>query len=162
MSVRCYLSLGSNLRSPQRQLHQAIRLLCHLPHSRLVKCSKLYFNQAQGLRAQPPFYNAVVSLDTTLAPLQLLHHCQTIENSQGRVRKKRWGARTLDIDILIYGQLQCKTPKLTLPHPRLNLRDFVLIPLRQLMPNLCFDSASITSKPTPIQIALSARLNTGQ
>jgi len=133
MSVRCFLSLGSNLRSPERQIFQAIRLLRNLPRTTLTKHSALYFNPAVGLRAQPAFCNAVVLIETHLTANQLLSHCQQIELQQGRVRKKRWGARTLDIDILIYGQLKCHTPKLTLPHPRLLERDFMLVPLLQLL-----------------------------
>ncbi len=132
MTIRCYLGLGSNLRSPERQIHQAIRLVRSIPHCTLRQQSRLYPNAAVGLRAQPRFCNAVVSIDTTLSPMHLLHYCQGIENQQGRVRKKRWGARTLDIDILLYGNQRYHTPKLTLPHPRLLQRDFVLIPLRQL------------------------------
>jgi 2-amino-4-hydroxy-6-hydroxymethyldihydropteridine diphosphokinase len=136
MSVRCYLSLGSNLRSPERQIRQAIRLLSTIPQSTLHKQSALYFNQAVGLRAQPDFCNAVVSLNTRLTPTELLHYCQQLEYGQGRVRKRRWGARTLDIDILLYGQFACQTPTLTLPHPRLLERNFVLIPLAQISPHL--------------------------
>jgi 2-amino-4-hydroxy-6-hydroxymethyldihydropteridine diphosphokinase len=133
MSVLCALGLGSNLRSPERQIRQALRALRQIPRSSLLKHSTLYFNKAIGLRAQPQFCNAVALLATTLPPLELLHHCQKIEHQQGRVRKKRWGARTLDIDILLYGDYQCQTPTLIIPHPLLTQRDFVLIPLRELL-----------------------------
>ena len=133
MSVRCYLSLGSNLRSPERQIRQAIHALGHIPRSSLLAHSSLYFNPAVGLRAQPRFCNAVALLTTTLTPMQLLQQCQCIEQQQGRVRKKRWGARTLDIDILFYGDYQCQTPTLTIPHPLLTQRDFVLTPLLEIL-----------------------------
>ena len=136
MTVRSYLGLGSNLRTPKRQIQQALQQLRTLPHTYVKKHAHIYFNQAIGLRAQPPFHNTVVLLETTLPASRLLHYCQRLEQRQGRVRKRRWGARTLDIDILLYSKLRCHTATLTLPHPELTRRDFVLIPLLQLTPEL--------------------------
>ncbi|OYV55285.1 MAG: 2-amino-4-hydroxy-6-hydroxymethyldihydropteridine diphosphokinase [Legionella sp. 21-45-4] len=137
MSNACYLGLGSNLRSPERQLHHALTALRCIPHTTIEKQSRPLFSQAMGLRAQPNYCNAVVLINTTLPPEKLLQFCQHIEASQGRVRKKRWGSRTLDIDILLYDTLEYHSPTLTLPHPQLLQRDFVLIPLLSLAPSLC-------------------------
>ena len=131
-AIRCYLGLGSNLASPERQLRQAIHKLQRLPRTVLKRCSSIYHTEPYGRRAQPPYQNMVVELYTSLPAERLLHLCQQIENKQGRVRKVRWGARTLDIDILFYGNHRINTPTLTVPHPGILLRDFVSIPLSEL------------------------------
>ncbi|MDI9818884.1 MULTISPECIES: 2-amino-4-hydroxy-6-hydroxymethyldihydropteridine diphosphokinase [unclassified Legionella] len=129
---RCYLSLGSNLKSPERQLRQAIASLRKLPSTHIIKVATFYHNKAWGRRNLPDFCNTVILLQTTLKPQYLLSICQRIERAHGRVRKVRWGSRTLDIDILLFGNLKVRSPKLTLPHPALHLRDFVLIPLLEI------------------------------
>ncbi|CEK10636.1 2-amino-4-hydroxy-6-hydroxymethyldihydropteridine diphosphokinase [Legionella hackeliae] len=128
----CYLSLGSNLSSPERQLRTAIETLRRLPATSLLKVATLYRSKAWGRKSQPDFVNTVVMLQTTLTPQQLLAECQKIEKQQGRVRKVKWGSRTLDIDILLYGSLTKKTKPLILPHPRIHLRDFVFVPLLEI------------------------------
>lgn len=132
----CYLSLGSNLSPSERRLRQTINLLRYLPRSCLIQCSSLYLSEAWGLRAQPHYVNLVASIKTSLPPKLLLAHCQRIEKQQHRVRKKKWGARTVDIDILLFGQRQICTPQLIIPHPRMLERDFVLAPLLEIAPHL--------------------------
>ena len=128
----CYLSLGSNLDSPERQLRLAINALQKLPKSYVIKTARLYRTQAFGRKTQPHYVNSVVALNTLLTPYQLLHYCQKIEKQQGRVRKIRWGARSLDIDLLLYNNKKMDSPTLTLPHPRMHERDFVMIPLIEI------------------------------
>lgn len=129
----CYLGLGSNLSSPQRQLQQAIAHLRRLPFTQVIEVAPFYRNKAWGRKSQPDFYNTVVVLHTRLTPEYLLKLCQTIELRQGRVRKKiPNAARTLDIDILMFADRQIRSPQLTIPHPKLKERDFVLVPLYSL------------------------------
>jgi 2-amino-4-hydroxy-6-hydroxymethyldihydropteridine diphosphokinase len=131
--VDCYLGLGSNLRGPKRQLNQAIASLRTLPRSIIKKQSRVYRSLPMGVRAQPNYCNQVIAIQTTLPALALLRHCQSIEKKQQRIRKRHWGARTLDIDILLYGHQQICTRDLTIPHPRMLERDFVLIPLLEIL-----------------------------
>ncbi len=132
----CYLGLGSNLSSPQRKLHQAVSALAKMPSSALLQQSPVYHSKPWGVSAQPDYYNMVIKLKTFLTPHQLLAHCQGIENKMGRVRKKRWGARTIDIDVLLYGDRKLNTAHLIIPHPYMLQRDFVLLPLLAMSPGL--------------------------
>lgn len=137
---RAWIGLGSNLDDPPAQLARAIAALAALPGSRLVNVSFAYRNPAlrmPGSPPQPDYVNAVVALDTGLAPLALLDAMQAIEHAQGRVREQRWGPRTLDLDLLIYADLVLDTPRLTLPHPGMSQRLFVLRPLADIAPDLC-------------------------
>lgn len=88
-----------------------------------------------GVRAQPMFYNIVVAMQTALPPHHLFQYCKKVERNQGRIHKQRWGARTIDIDILLYGDQSITTHALRIPHPHMLERDFVLIPLLELSPN---------------------------
>lgn len=135
--IRCYLALGSNLGVPKRQLIRAIKHIRSMPGTVFIKSSSLYFNKAWGRKLQPDFYNAVLAIDTRLTPGHLLAQCQAIERKQGRQRKVLWGARTLDIDILLYGNRRIHEQHLTIPHPRLLERDFVLTPLFEIAPWIC-------------------------
>ncbi|CAM4445828.1 MAG: 2-amino-4-hydroxy-6-hydroxymethyldihydropteridinepyrophosphokinase [Legionella sp.] len=128
----CYLGLGSNQKSPERQLRRAIKAIRALRSTSLTKVSSFHWTKAWGLQGQQDFCNAVVEINTTLAPLQLLRACQEIEKQQGRVRKKRWGPRVIDIDILTYGNKTLQINNLTIPHPYITSRDFVLQPLSEL------------------------------
>lgn len=128
----CYLSLGSNLNSPERQLRKALQTLRTLPSTYLLKVATLYRSEAWGRRSQPDFVNTVVMIQTSLTPQQLLKECQKIEQRHKRVRTVRWGSRTLDIDILLYGTLRVYSKQLVLPHPRIHLRDFVFVPLLEV------------------------------
>jgi 2-amino-4-hydroxy-6-hydroxymethyldihydropteridine diphosphokinase len=138
-TVRAYIALGSNLAEPARQLQQAIDALAILPLSKLVARSSLYRSPAlvaPGCSGQPDYLNAVAAIDTALAPQALLAALQQIEHSQGRVRNERWGARTIDLDLLLYGDLQLQSVALTLPHYALTERGFVVLPLLEIAPDL--------------------------
>lgn len=134
---RAYIALGSNLGTPVEQLRAALRAMAELPDSKLVAVSSFYASDPLGPADQPRFVNAVAALDTALAPLQLLDALQTIEQEQGRVRKaERWGPRTLDLDILLFGDLTLTSERLTLPHYHMHARAFVLYPLAEIAPRL--------------------------
>ena len=130
--IDAYIALGSNLEDPPRQLQLAIDALGALPESRLIRVSPGYSSPAVGPGQQPDYINAVAHLATRLGPEQLLDHLQAQETLQGRTRSLRWGPRTLDLDILLYGDLQLCTERLTIPHPALAQRNFVLYPLADL------------------------------
>jgi 2-amino-4-hydroxy-6-hydroxymethyldihydropteridine diphosphokinase len=141
--IAAYIGLGSNLQKPIRQLRSAVAAIRQLPDSKIAGISSAYGSAALGPGEQPDYLNAVLRLNTDLAPETLLEKLQQIENSQGRVRTERWGARTLDLDILLYGDLQIATPTLTIPHAALPLRNFVLYPLVEISgPNLVLPDGS--------------------
>lgn len=131
-----YIALGANLGDPAATVNAAFAALDRLPHSRLLAKSALYRTAPVGIADQPEFVNAAARLETTLAPEALLDALLDIEQAFGRVRAERNGPRTLDLDILLYDELCLATPRLTLPHPRLHLRAFVLQPLAELAPDL--------------------------
>lgn len=131
-----YLALGSNLKTPSRQLHLAIHALRRAPGIHVLTIAPFYSNKAVGRRSQPDFCNTVIKIMTTLTAQQLLLSCQKIEKKQGRIRRTKWAARTLDIDILFYGSQVIQTPSLIIPHPELIKRDFVTIPLLQICPEI--------------------------
>lgn len=128
----CYLGLGSNQKAPERQIRQAIKAIKALPATAITQVSNLYWSKAWGLCNQQDFCNVVVEISTSLSPSSLLTYCQRIETQQGRVRKKRWGPRTLDVDIILYNCRTIQTKKLTIPHPHWQSRDFVVIPLAEI------------------------------
>ena len=138
MSYLAYLGLGANLGQPQQQLSWAVTQLAELPQCQLVSVSRLYRSKpALGSpENQPDYTNAVVSVATTLTPHQLLQQLQAIENQAGRVRVERWGARILDLDILLYAQAEIITAELTVPHVELCHRSFVVLPLLDICPTL--------------------------
>lgn len=131
--VRAYIGLGSNLSAPTAQLHSAVQALEALPASRLAGVSSFYTSDSL-LPGQPRYTNAVAALDTTLAPLALLDALQAIEQAQGRERHERWGPRTLDLDIILFGEALIDEPRLKVPHYHLQARAFVLYPLAELVP----------------------------
>lgn len=134
--TRAYVALGSNLDDPRAQVLRGFDALTRLPGSRLLARSRLYRSAPWGVTEQPGFVNAAAELETTLAPRQLLDSLLDIERTAGRDRGgPRWGPRVLDLDLLLYGNLQCEDPGLTLPHPRLHERAFVLLPLNELAPD---------------------------
>ena len=136
----CYLGLGSNLGnelgSPSEHLQQAVDSLSQYERIRHVRVSSFYASAPMGPQDQPDFINAVVELETCLAPLALLDVCQALEQSAKRARVRHWGERSLDVDLLLYGQAQIAEPRLTVPHAGLGERNFVLIPLQELAPAL--------------------------
>lgn len=134
--IRCFIGLGSNLSDPAKQLHSAAKALARLPDSRLTALSSLYQSRPLGAIAQPDYINAVVMLDTRLPAMALLDALQAIEQQQGRVRLQHWGPRTLDLDLLLYGAEQIDLPRLHVPHPEMQHRNFVLLPLAELAPEL--------------------------
>jgi 2-amino-4-hydroxy-6-hydroxymethyldihydropteridine diphosphokinase len=135
-----YIGLGSNLAQPMQQLQRALATLRSLATLKVVTVSSFYRSAPLDGSAQPDYLNAVAQIDTSLAPLALLHQLQHIENEQGRERAVRWGARTLDLDLLLVDQIQLHSVDLTLPHPGLTLREFVVFPLLEIAPNLVLPS----------------------
>lgn len=134
---RCYIGLGANLVEPVAQLQAAVTALGQLPETELVQVSRFYSSKPMGPQDQPDYVNAVAALNTRLTPLALLHALQQIELAHGRQRKaERWGPRTLDLDILLFGMQQIDHPELTVPHYGMRLREFVLYPLAELAPDL--------------------------
>jgi 2-amino-4-hydroxy-6-hydroxymethyldihydropteridine diphosphokinase len=131
-----YVALGSNLGDPRQQVLDAMEALARLPDTSLLKRSQLYRTPPWGVLEQPPFINAAVQLDTTLSPHRLLDALIAIEQTAGRVRVQRNGPRTLDLDLLHVDGVQLDDERLTLPHPRMAERAFVLLPLHDLAPSL--------------------------
>lgn len=135
--MQSYIGLGSNLDNPELQLEKALAALRDIPDTSLVKYSSFYRSMPLGPSDQPDFINAVALLDSSLTAGQLLSQLQSIENRQGRVRDgQRWGPRILDLDILLYGDQVIDAPELTVPHPGIRYRNFVLMPLLELAPDL--------------------------
>jgi len=137
--TRVYIALGSNLASPLSQVTAAIDALGAIPDSQIVAVSGFYRTPPLGPQDQPDYLNAAVALETSLAPEALLDHTQRIELDQGRVRKaERWGPRTLDLDIMLFGDETIATPRLTVPHYDMKNRGFMLWPLFEIAPELHF------------------------
>ena len=132
MMVKDYVGLGSNLDHPRRQLQAAYTAIQQLPDTRVLGDSGLFRSPPMGPQDQPDYLNAVVLIETELSPHQLLTALQAIEQQQGRVRKRHWGERTLDLDILLYGNEQISEKDLVIPHIGIPEREFVLYPLQRL------------------------------
>ncbi len=133
----CYIGLGSNLDSPINQIQQAIYTLSNSTQIKLFKKSSLYKSPPMGSQDQNDYINAVVAIKTCLSPIVLLDKLQSIELTQGRIRKEeRWSARTLDLDLLLYGNQIIESDRLTVPHYGLTERVFVLYPLSEIAPHL--------------------------
>ncbi|BCU56954.1 2-amino-4-hydroxy-6-hydroxymethyldihydropteridine diphosphokinase [Enterobacter kobei] len=134
-----YIAIGSNLASPLEQVNAAITALGEIPHSQIVARSAFYRTPPLGPQDQPDYLNAAVALETTLDAEALLDHTQRIELAQGRVRKaERWGPRTLDLDIMLFGDEVINTPRLTVPHYDMHNRGFMLWPLFEIAPEVLF------------------------
>lgn len=129
-----YIALGSNLENPQRQVRAGFAALALLPRSRLAAQSSLYRSAPVGYADQPDFVNAVAALHTALSPRALLDALLAIEREHGRVREFPNAPRTLDLDIVLYGERVVNEPGLWLPHPRMHQRGFVIVPLAQIAP----------------------------
>ena len=134
--TRAFVALGSNLGDSRQQILDAMSALAELPHTRLLQRSSLYRTPPWGVSDQPPFINAAVELDTDLSPHALLDALLAIEQQAGRVRAERNGPRILDLDLLHVDGAQSGDPRLTLPHPRMAERAFVLLPLGDIAPTL--------------------------
>ncbi len=146
--VEAYISLGSNLNDPLHQVELACQALQNLDNSELLEVSSWYQSKAVGPGEQADYINGVCKLCTKLSPEHLLNSLHTIEANQGRVRRERWGARTLDLDILLYGQTVMNTEQLQIPHPRLHERNFVLYPLNEIAGDLQIPTPDLSKKVT--------------
>lgn len=140
--VQTFIGLGSNLQQPLTQIRNALRELAQLSRSKLIKHSSFYETEPMGPvdqadYDQPGYINAVAELETELAPEELLDKLQSIETAHRRVRGDiQWGPRTLDLDLLLYGDETIETERLTVPHPGITERNFVLIPMVEISPEL--------------------------
>jgi 2-amino-4-hydroxy-6-hydroxymethyldihydropteridine diphosphokinase len=130
-----FIALGSNLQDPAAQVRAGMAALARLPETRVTAQSSLYRSAPAGYADQPDFVNAVAAVETTLAPHALLDALLAIERHRGRVREFRNAPRTLDLDVLLYGDLAIDDARLTIPHPRLHERAFVLVPLAEIAPD---------------------------
>lgn len=131
-----YVALGANLGDPVATVKQAVEALKTLPRSRLLAASSLYRTAPVGLKDQPDFINAVAALETELTPAALLDELFAIEARFGRQRSVRNAPRTLDLDLLLHGDIRSDNPAIILPHPRMHERAFVLAPLAEIAPAL--------------------------
>jgi len=133
-----YIGLGSNLENPENQLRTALISISELKDVDVICDSGLFKSKPMTLNdeQQPDYFNAVVKVDSQISPYELLDVLQTIENNQARVREHKWGPRTLDLDILLYDDLQLNDQRLTIPHPGMADRAFVLYPLQRIETDL--------------------------
>jgi len=141
-----FVGIGSNLEDPEQQVKNAFAELDRLPHTRVVRRSSLYRSAPVGYDAQPDFINAVVQLETGLAAERLLAELQALEARHGRARSFRNAPRTLDLDLLLFGDARRSSPELTLPHPRMHERAFVLRPLLEIAPQLPFSLEAVADQ----------------
>lgn len=135
-AVTAYIALGGNLDLPQRHVLAAIAALGTLPQTTLLRASSLYRTAPVGYANQPDFINAVAGVRTSLAPRALLDQLLALEHTHGRVREFPNAPRTLDLDVLLYGELCAQEVGLTIPHPRMHERMFVLLPLTEIAPDI--------------------------
>jgi 2-amino-4-hydroxy-6-hydroxymethyldihydropteridine diphosphokinase len=135
-SARAYLGVGSNLGDRLAYLQLAVDELARLPDVRVVAVSRVYETAPVGGPPQDPYLNAVVAIETDREPTAVLQACRLIEERAERVRAERWGPRTLDVDVLLLDDVRVDLPELTVPHPRMWERGFVLAPLRDVAPEL--------------------------
>ncbi len=132
-----YIGLGSNLSEPITQVKSAIKEIEKIAQSQVTSVSSLYLSKPMGPQDQDDYINAVVAIETSLSAIELLNSLQAIENEAGRVRKEnRWGARILDLDIILFGNDIINTERLTIPHYGMTEREFVLLPLVEIAPTL--------------------------
>lgn len=137
MPIKAYVAFGANLGDRTRNIDQALAHLRADPHIHVIKVSSLLENMAVGGPANSPaFLNAVTEIETSLQPLELLNHLLEIERALGRVRGEKWSPRTIDLDLLLYGDQVIDLPNLKVPHPRMHERDFVLRPLAEIAPTI--------------------------
>ncbi|GAB1264700.1 2-amino-4-hydroxy-6-hydroxymethyldihydropteridine diphosphokinase [Aurantivibrio infirmus] len=136
MTVDAYIALGSNLDDPMRKVCDGLDALNSIPDTKLVAQSSWYGSKAIGPGEQPDYVNGVAKITTALSAQQLLTALQAIEAKHGRERRVRWAARTLDLDILLFGSDTVADENLSIPHPRLMERNFVLYPLAEISPEL--------------------------
>tara|TARA_B100001013_G_scaffold60365_1_gene31642 strand:+ start:496 stop:978 length:483 start_codon:yes stop_codon:yes gene_type:complete len=140
-----YIGLGSNMESPKQQIKSAIKSIAEIPEIQVLKASSLYKSKPVGPRGQNDYINAVIKIETEFMPLELLGYMQDIENQHGRIRKERWGPRTLDLDILIFGKEIIQDKNLTIPHSEIEKRPFVLVPLAEIDSNCLIPGVGVIS-----------------
>jgi 2-amino-4-hydroxy-6-hydroxymethyldihydropteridine diphosphokinase len=131
VGTKAYLALGSNLGDRLEHLGEALRLLDGTDGVDVVRSSRIYESDPVG-PPQPAYLNAVIEVETTRSPRELLEACRAVEDALGRVRAERWGPRTIDVDVLTFDERTVDEPDLQIPHPRMHERGFVLVPLREL------------------------------
>jgi len=132
-----YIGLGSNLSEPIEQVRNAVKQIEKIAQSQVTEVSSLYLSKPMGPQDQNDYINAIIALNTSLSAIELLNALQAIENEAGRVRKEnRWGARILDLDIILFGNEVINSERLTIPHYGMAEREFVLLPLVELAPSL--------------------------
>ena len=141
-----YVGVGSNLEEPESQVRRAFDELAAIRQTKLARRSSLYRSAPMGYVDQPDFINAVAALDTGLAAVELFREMKAIEDRHGRTRSFTNAPRTLDLDLLLYGDEKITTPELVVPHPRMHERAFVLEPLLEIAPELPFDLANCTGQ----------------
>lgn len=144
MNKSVYISLGSNMGSKRENLAQAVELISNIPGVKLKNRSSLYETEPWGKTDQDKFLNQVIEIETSLPPRELLKELQDIEINMGRQRKEKWGPRIIDLDILLYGNEVLDDPQLTIPHPRMRERLFVLVPLAEIGADLRFPDNGAT------------------
>lgn len=146
--VVCYVALGSNLDDPRKHIKNGIKALENHPDLHCLNTSQFYLSKPHGPQDQLDYINGAVNFETDLEPEALLDELQKIENDNGRVREnaERWGSRTLDLDLLFYGNKTIETKRLTVPHPRVCERAFVLYPLRDLVTTCGQENLKISDK----------------
>jgi 2-amino-4-hydroxy-6-hydroxymethyldihydropteridine diphosphokinase len=132
MPVIAYIGIGSNVGDREANCRRAIELLSEA--GRVAAVSSLYYTEPVGFHEQEDFVNAVVAIETGCSPRELLDICHAVEDRLGRTRTVKWGPRTADLDILLYGDLVLNDPDLTIPHPQMTMRKFVLVPLVEIAP----------------------------
>ena len=145
MTEVAYISVGSNLNNPYQQVKSAIGKLKIADNIYIETISGWYLSDPVGPKNQSRYVNGVIKISTRLSPNQLLKKLHEIEDAHGRIRNVRWGPRTLDLDILLYGSRMMNTKKLTIPHPEMKIRNFVLTPLADIEPDLVLPDGSILS-----------------
>lgn len=141
---KAYLGLGTNMGNRENYLRKAVEIINNNQEIKILKVSKVYETKAWGLKEQGDFLNLCVEIETELNPQELLEVCHKVEEELNRVRTIRWGPRTIDVDILFFNDMLSLDENLTLPHPRIKERAFVLIPLMDLNTNLIIDNKPIS------------------
>lgn len=141
--IESFIALGSNLQQPLQQVNKALNQINSLQQCTLLCSSSWYRSKAVGPGNQPDYINGVCKVSTSLSALNLLQALQHIEQNQGRTRSTRWEARTLDLDILLFGNQTISLKELEIPHPRMNKRNFVLYPLHEIAGNLKLPDQSL-------------------
>ena len=143
---RVYISLGSNQGNPEDNIKQALRIIDSASETNIISVSSLYLTEPVGYEDQPWFHNCVAEIETRLTPHELLGILQETENTLGRVRTVRWGPRTIDLDILLYDNLQIDDELLIIPHPRMKERSFVMVPLAEIAGTAVFPDGEQVSE----------------